>query len=278
MRLYDRQWALQIGGLDLSDLDIAFKVARSVRREPNTAEIQIWNLSRTSRATVEAGGTLVLRAGYEDPPVLFRGDSRAVETSREADDWVTTIWARDGGRAYSEARIARAYAAGTACATPLRDALAEMEIGEGNLEEYTQAFRLRNGAARFEDGYVAAGPCRRVVNDLVRAAGLRWSVQNGALQLMSRDQPLQSRSVVLSSDSGLIESPTWDERGRLTRGRRGILTAKALIQPGLDPGRKVFVDSEHVTGHFEIDAGTWAGGTRENDWAATLSLRSLSAA
>lgn len=273
--LFGRSWSLSVGNLDLSDLDLTFKVERSISREPNTAEIQIYNLSHESRATVEAGGIVRLSAGYGDnPPLLFRGDSRIVWTARDATvDTVTTVQARDGGRAYSEAQVSRAYGPGTPCTQPLRDVIRVMDIGEGNLGDFTTAFQLRNGADTFADGFVAHGPCRRVLNDILRAAGLRWSVQNGALQVMRAGVALQYQSVVLASDSGLIESPTWDERGNRTQGRSGVVTAKTLIQPGIEPGRKIRIESETITGDFEVRKISYSGDTRGDDWIATLECR-----
>lgn len=275
-RLFGRQWFLSVGSLDLSELDLAFKVERSIRREPNKAEIRVWNLAPQTRATVEAGGIVILRAGYEDPPRIFRGDTRAVWTVRDGPDYITTIQGRDGGRAYAETRIARAYAPGTPVTRIVRDVVSDMGIGEGNLGEFASSFRMRNGADSFGDGYVAQGPARRVLNDLCRAAGLRWSVQNGALQLMQQGVPLQSRSTVLAADSGLIESPTWDERGQRSRGRRGLVTCKTLLQAGIDPGRKVYLESDLVTGDFEVRAQVIVGDTRANDWTSTLTLRPVS--
>jgi hypothetical protein len=272
--LFGRSWFLSVGSLDIGDLDLSFKIEKSTLREPNTAEIVVYNLSAASRSLIEAGGIVQLRAGYgSDCPILFRGDSRDVWTVPDAVDSATTITARDGGRAYSEARVSQPYGPGTACTQPLRDAIRVMEIGEGNLSDFTAAFALRNGADTFADGYVAHGPAHRVVNDIVRGAGLRWSVQNGSLQILQQGRALQSRSVVLSSDSGMVESPAWDDRGHRTRGRAGTVTAKALIQPGLEPGRQVRIESRNITGDFEIRKVTYQGDTRADDWYATIEGR-----
>ena len=268
MDLFGQQWRLQIGALDVSDHDIAFSVSRSTRAAPNVAEIRVWNLSPSDRATVEAGGTAILRAGFEDPPVIFQGDSRLVWTERDAVDAITVIQARDGGRAYADARIARAYRPGTPVLTVLRDAVEALDIGEGNLSEYSSALSLRGGATSFADGYAADGPARRVVDALTRAAGLRWSVQGGALQLMDRGRPLQSRAVLLSSDTGMVDHPTWTDQRR-----RRLLTIKSLIQPGLDPGRRVAVVAPDVEGDFEVRAIEYVGDTRGDDWYATIQGR-----
>lgn len=271
MRLFGQRWRFQLGSLDLTDLDLAFTVSRSTRAAPNVAEIRIWNLSPSSRAVVEAGGTAILSAGFDDPPVIFRGDTRLVWTEYEGVDAVTVIQARDGGRAYSDARIARSYQPGTPAASVLRDVVEALGIGEGNLAEYEGALRLRTGSDRFADGFVAAGPARRVMDDLARGAGLRWSVQGGALQIMSRGVPLQSTAVLLTSDTGMVDAPTWTDQRR-----RRLLTIKSLIQPGLDPGRRVRVEAARVSGDFEVRAIEYAGDTRGDDWHATIQARPIS--
>lgn len=294
MLLFGRNWRLTIGSLDLTDLDLAFKTERHIHRSPNTAEIRIWNLSPESRAQVEGGarpftplghprvevpdGVVRLAIGYgsDDPPQVFRGDVRVAWTEWTTDvDAVTTIQARDGGHAYSEARISRAYAAGTAIATVVRDTVRAMDIGEGNLAEFASAYSLRTGASTFPDGYTAHGRAHRILTDLLRGGGLRWSVQAGALQIQRQGEPLETRSVLLSAETGLVDSPTWDERGKRSSGRRGLLTARALIMPGLDPGRKVRVEADTAEGDFEIRKVILTGGTRDNEWYADMDLRPL---
>lgn len=268
MQLFNRRWRLQVGTLELSDLDLAFLVERTSAREPSTAEIRVANLAPESRAIVEAGGVVILHAGYEDPPLLFRGDSRVAFTVLDGPDRWTTIQARDGGRAYTEARISRSYPIGTRYSQILRDAVTAAEIGEGNLNEFEASLSLRNRATVTATGYTASGPVRRVITDIVRAAGLRWSVQSGALQLQRQGQPLRSTAVLLSPDTGLIGTPTWDDQRR-----RRFLKAKTLIQPGLEPGRLVRVESALVRADFEVRGVVYEGETRGEPWYATLTLR-----
>lgn len=272
--LFGRTWALSVGELDVSELDLSFSIEKSTKREPNTCEVRVHNLSPDSRAEIEGarGPRVVLRAGFEDdgdpPPVLFSGDARLQWTERDGTDFVTHVQARDGGRAYAEARVSRAYGPGVAVRDVLADAVDALEIGRGNLGEFSTA-ALRTGATRFEDGYVVDGPARGVINTILRGAGLRWSVQNGALQIMRIGQALQTEAVVLSPDSGLVESPTRVREGT----ERGKVTARCLLQPGLDPGRRVVLESRVISGEYEVRKVTYSGDTKGNDWHATLEMR-----
>lgn len=291
--LWGRSWSLVIGSRDLSECDFKFKTERHVHRSPNTAEIQIFNVSPDTRAAVEGSarpfhrpgtprveipdGVVRLAAGHgDDPPQQFRGDVRIAWTEWPSSvDSILCVTARDGGHAYSEARFSRAYPSGTPLASVVRDVVASMDIGQGNLSEFSGAFSTRTGRDTLADGYAAHGRSHTVLSALCRAAGLRWSVQSGALQLQRQGAPLETRSVLLDASSGLVGSPTWDDRGRRTSGRRGRATVQCLIQPGLDPGRRVHVDSDTVTGDFEIRKILLTGDTRANEWFAELELRPL---
>ena len=270
--LFDRRWSIQIGTLDVSELDITFNVVKSTKREPNTAEVTIRNLSEDSRSKVEGaeGESLTVRAGYlsdDIPPTIFAGDARRILSEPDGIDIITTIQARDFGRLYQLARVNKSYGPGTPVETVLRDLVSAMGVGPGNLEEFAPAYTLRNGSTNFADGYVTSGPVRRAMNALVRGAGLRWSIQNNALQLQRRGQPLQSTAALLRSDTGLVGSPTKD--------RKGVVTATTLIQSGLDPGRRVSLDTRLVSGEYEVRRVEYTGETRGNPWYANLELRPI---
>lgn len=268
--LFQRTWRVTVGGLNVSELDLTFDVEKSTKREPNTAEINVYNLSETSRSKIseEEDPTVTLRAGYEadgdQPPVLFVGDARRIFTAADGIDFVTTIQARDLGRAYQAARMNKSYGPGTPISTALRDAVDALGVGRGNLSEFDVT--LSNGARNFATGFVASGQAHRVLNSLVRGAGLRWSIQNGSLQLMQRRQALQTRAVLLSPDSGLVESPTKDEKG--------IVTARCLMQTGLEPGRRVSIESRLLSGTYEIRKTKYEGDTRGNAWHAIVECKS----
>jgi hypothetical protein len=274
--LFGRVWSVSVGSLDVSDLDLSFKVERATSRSPGTAEIKISNLSETNRARVESGDVVRLWAGLGVPqgeaPLVFHGDIRRAWTAREGVNRITTITGRDGGAAIATVRMSRSYGPGTPAVQVLRDAVSVLGIGVGNLADFESAYRLRNGSTALAAGYVAHGNARDVLNRFLRAAGLRWSIQGGALQVMTQGRALQSRAVVLAPDSGLVAA-AWDETGQRTQGRRGVLSVKALIQPGIEPGRLVRVESEAATGTFEVRKAVWAGDTRTADWHVTCDLR-----
>ncbi len=272
--LFGRRYQLTIGTLDVSALDMTFDVTKSTAREPNTAELRVFNLGRSSRAALagEDEPRVVFRAGYEadgdPPPLLFRGQARRIYSVREGDDIVTVIQASDSGRTLLAGRVSRSYNPGTPVSRALRDAVEAAGIGEGNLSDFEGAYQMRNGSTSFADGFVADGPARRIIQALARAAGLRWSVQNGALQLQNAGGALQTSAPRISAESGLVGSPT--------RGERGKVACTVLLQAGIEPGRRLVLASSAIEGSYEVRQVAFKGGTKEGAWYATLELAPLS--
>jgi len=270
-RLTDRVWRVTVGELDISALAIDFQIMRSIKREPNTLSLSVFNLSADHRAQVQTGtNQITVRAGYRDTGahVLFVGDARNVLSEQDKTEIKTTIEGRDSGRAYQQARIDRSYAPGTPVATVVRDLVARLGVGEGNTEDAISAgLTLRNDASDFGDGYTASGKVPDVLTALLRGSGYRWSIQNNAIQILRRGRPIQSQAVRLSKTSGLIGSPAKGDRGRIL--------AMSLIQPGLDPGRRIVLDTPEVSGGYEVERAEYVGTTRANDWSVSLTLRPL---
>lgn len=269
-RLFDRRWQIQIAGVDVSELDVEFDVYRSVRREPNTGAVTIYNSAPNVRAQFERGSEVNIRAGYASegqPPILFVGRARDVRTERQGIDTQTVVEARDGGDEFVQARFSKGYAAGTLVTTVLRDLVTTLGVGLGNLDEFESAFSLRNGATTFSDGYAVSGPAARSINALVRGAGLRWSVQNNAFTLIERGRTLQTSATVLSPETGLVGSPTREKGGKIN--------VTVLLQSGLEPGRRVVIQSADVTGGYQILRNNSVGETRGTNWYAKLQCRPL---
>jgi len=273
-------WKVEVEGdgalIEVSDLDLAFKISKSTKAEPNTCELAVANLSATTRARINAVRRPLVRvyAGYQETglSLLFSGDAREIVVSREPPDVLMTLTAADRGRSYQTSRIARTFPAGTSLQTVLEAVVDSLGIGRGNLSEVAQGFTLSNGARTFSEGFVASGPSHRVLDSLLRGAqvdgrgaGLRWSVQNGSLVIKRRGQPVQTRATVLSPASGLLGSPAAGERGEVT--------ARALIQPGLDPGRVVKLESTDYDGGYVVRSVSISGDTKGDAWDVEMVLR-----
>lgn len=269
-RLFKRAAAVTVGTPRFTALDFSFSVTKSLDREPNTAEIKIWNLSETSRQSAEQAENqrVRLEAGYEigdGTSVIFEGNLRKASSKREGPDIVTTIEAGDGERAYRGSRVNRSFGPGTSLRAVIEALGDAMGLGTGNLPNVASEVNFEGLGDTFAEGVVISGAAREELSGLLDSAGIEWSVQNGNLQLLVRRRALDATAIRLSSETGLVESPAIDSEG--------VMTAKALLISEIFPGRKVQIDSEFVTGFYRVTKATYTGDTAGTDWYVNIEGR-----
>jgi len=265
MRLFRRAWTVSVGTLGLSAFDLRFEVRRTLSSKPNTAEIELYNLSETSRGQIAqaADGLVRLEAGYEEgKTLLFSGALREAKSTHEGVDWITKVSARDGGAQIRQARVLRSFGANARVEDVVKTLAETLGVGVGNASDALRAATLDRVGAYFPEGTVLSGSAATELDHLTRSVGLTWSVQDGVLQLLTRGRALQGQAVRLTSDTGLVDTPT------VSRG--GKVQAKALLIPDLTPGRRVQIESRTVTGVYRVAAVAYRGETRGQDWYADL--------
>ena len=264
---------------EITDHRIQFKVQKHLKKEPNTAEITITNLSVASRDALKKGPTKIqLAAGYDGTPrLLFLGDVRFADSTKDGTEWLTKLQVADGGRAYAEARVNRSYGKGT----PLTAIIGDIAkaFGVPMPPEVTANADL---LARLPTGEVTTGYASDELTRLLDRFGLDWSFQNGRLQILRSDQIVPSLVRVINEDSGMIGSPEIDppkitappkaghRRGRARELKVPKLKVKNELYPELTPGEKLQVESEQGTGLFRLDVVTHEGDTHGEAWQSEI--------
>lgn len=269
--LFKRQWRVSVGtdeeSLVTSSLRVTFNITKTLEKEPNKAEVQITNLADASRKRLQKKFMpVVVQAGYaESIGTLFSGDSRIVEHTREGADWNTKLHCGDGERAYNYARVNESFGPNTTVETVLRTVAASLSLNPGNLSDVlSQPGKVQV----FKHGFVAFGPASQVLDKAARAAGLLWSVQQGALQFHFPGQPIQTRAFRLSAASGLLGSP--ERSAPEKKNHQTIVKCRSLLNHQLVPGYVVILDAEDVKGEFIMQKVTHTGDSHGSDWFSDL--------
>ncbi len=270
MTLFARTWRLTVGELRVNaPLRIAFEIERTVRPQPNTAHVKVWNLTREHQAQLEQArdAQVIVEAGYANDrglEQLFRGRARSTRSQRDGADVLTEIEARDGGREFQQARIEASFEPGVSVSTVLRRCVDALGIGAGNLDEVARIAQLETGGDTYGEGTVLSGQASRELTRILASYGLRWSVQHGALQVLRRGSALQHGALRLTPETGLVGSPEIGSRGRVR--------ARALLTPELWPGRRVALQSQRAEGHYAVRAVTYTGDSHGDEWFASCEL------
>lgn len=263
--LFQRKFRLVVDTIEIKGLDVRFQVRRTLKPEPNRAEIAVWNLNEAHRAALEQKKTapVLLEAGYQSgTSILFVGDLRTAISVVEGPDIITTLSSGDGEKAIRTARVNVSLKKGTTTEQVLKACAAALGVGEGNLSQAVATLKGAGLATLFSAGTVLSGSAARELSGVCKAAGLSWSIQNGKLQILPLAQALEGKALVISSATGMVGSPTVDNKG--------VLKVRTLLIPDLFPGRKVVLDAARLKGQYRVESATYVGDSYGADWFVDL--------
>lgn len=254
----------------IENLRVSFKVTKSLTKDPNSAEIKVYNLSAATRAKLPGkGAKVILQAGYDQTiEQVFIGDARIIESKQEGPDWVTSIECGDGARAAASSRVSTSFAGGTKVADVITKIGKTLKIDLGNLSDVARGVK-----GEFVQGYAAHGSSIKELDTALKAAGFELSIQDGALQVLAPGAVTTEQVIVLDSSSGLIGSPEMGSGDK--KDKPPFLKAKSLLQPALKPGRKVHIKSIQYDGNFRVSKVEHTGDTAGQDWYSELELQAL---
>ncbi len=262
-----------LNAIVITDLRIAFKVVKTLGKEPNTCEVTISNLSATTRAALQGLPLqLELAAGYEGSSLkrLFIGDLLYSDSERKGATWETKIQVGTGARAFNEARVSQTFAANVDALTIGKAAAAKMNV---TLPPNIDA--IAGLSKRFSAGVSLSGPASRELTRVLDAAGLEWSIQDTGLQVLAPEQATPNSAFVVSQENGMIGSPAF---GAPTHdGKPPTLKIKNLLYPDLSPGGQVQVQSVSINGKvFRIEKVEHEGDTHGDPWNTDVETRASS--
>jgi len=251
-------------------LDVAFNVAKSLKPEPNTAEIQIWNLNADHRSQLEEAEQVPvsIEAGYEGETArLFLGNLRTAISVREGPDIVTTLQSGDGEKEVKTKRINTSVNPGTANDAVLKQVIKSLGVGLGNTDEIVNGLSFKSVGQLWPSGTVLSGSAARNMTQLAESFGLEWSIQDGAIQLLQKGTALAQLDVAITPNTGLIGSPSVDNEG--------ILSCQTLLIPEIFPGRTITLESERLSGRYRVEQCVYTGNTGGADWYIDLEAKAI---
>lgn len=273
--LFDRRCKLLIGQppkpdvytlqtvsqLEISGLRIGFKIIKDSQPQPNNVEISIYNLAPASRAALEEKGCrLLLLAGYADQvSQIASADVRIAQSQKLGVDWVTKIEAGDGERAIKFARVNESWAPGTPVSEVIGKTVRALMLDPGNA-----LAKANQISAQYSSGYVQNAKASDELTRLLEPHGYGWSVQDGRIEVLAKDEALPEVAPLLSPDTGLIGAPEMGTPAKA--GQKPVLKVRSLLQPRIRPGQRFQLRSASRNGIFLARKVTHAGDTFGNDW------------
>lgn len=274
MKLYGRTTRLVIAetgqaeGLDLSGLDLSFDIKKTLKPDPNVAEISVYNMNPAHRLLFETAKTLTVEfhAGYQEGmSLLYLGEMRAAVTKQVGDEVITEIQSGDKHGLFAGKVIRVPVGPGGSVEDALKLLADAFGIGLGNLKSVMGKAK-KGSATLFPVGGVLTGNVADTMQAICAGAGLEFSVQDGVLQILNVGAALEDEAILLGSDSGLI--------GSIEISNKGYLKCTSLLIPDIKPGRKIVFDTvDNLQGGYRIEKVRYTGHTKEHDWYAHIEAK-----
>ncbi len=256
--------------IEITDLRVQFEIKKNLGKEPNSCTVTVSNLSGDTRKALQRKPVYaIVRAGYDGVTrLLFSGNVSYNPSKHEKTEWETKFSIADGGRAFAHARMNRSYKPPISVQQVLSDAAASMGLKLPS--EVEQSQELKSALAT---GLCCHGPTRDILTRQLAPYGFGWSVQNGRLQIISDDQIIQGRAIVLDTTKGqevggVINTPELSLPHR--PGEASELTVETLLYPEIMPAGSIDLTSESASGMFRVQELTHAGDTHGPDWKTTV--------
>ena len=277
-RLFDREVVLDVDGVRITSrapdsrpddiaaiLRVQFKITKTSKKEPNKADITIYNLSQDNRTFLASRKDPVatLEAGYRDNvSQIFKGDMGFVGSTLDGVDWVTTIQTVDGAKAFKGSRANVSFKGPTKIEDVLNVLASSLGVDPGNVKDKVRTGSIRQVISDFKNGFAATGKAEKILDRVVKTMGYSWSIQDNELRIQAPNEPLIDEAITLGPSTGLVGSPEVGEKGKVK--------ARALLQPQLLPTAQVSFDSFAVSGPYLIERVDFVGDTWGNDWFADI--------
>ncbi len=271
-------WFEELGnGVEISDVrQVAFRIEKNLAKEPNTAEVTIYNLAERSRNELDYLPLRVhIEAGHAGTSrLLFVGDLRPGSGSTlEGTEWVTKLRLGDGTRAFTEARINRSYKPGTPLRAILRDAARSLGLSLPSAIDRAPEFTAQIASGEGLTGYASDELTR-----LLAAYGYTWSIQNGRLQVLRDEQGLVGEVRVISQTTGMlgvpsIKTPAPRSGKSKKKGKIPSLSIRHILDGSFMPGQLIVPQSLNIDGTYKISTVKHEGNLQ--DWTTEIEARQV---
>lgn len=242
--------------LVVEGLRVVFTIERDDKTTANTAEAQIYNLNPSEiSGLTKVPLRMSIEAGYGgEMGIVFVGDvTLSPGTSYDGTDRVTTLQAKDGGRAIKHARVNKSLRSSTKTYDLVREAVRAMGLQPPvNLSEYAELQR------QYAHGSVLYGTASDTLTRLL-PSGMSWSIQNGKMVIARTSDAISDAVIVVDENAGLIGHPELALPSKA--GEKPTMTLQCFLYPDIAPRRIIRVQSRTVNGEYRVVSVRHSGDT-----------------
>lgn len=257
---------------ELTTHQISFTITKDNTKDPNKAEITIFNLDddlvNYINNNINHTLAVILEAGYEgEIKTIFKGTVAKIGDTWDRGTRETKLRCTDGGINVGEAMTSRSYPAGTPVKNVIRDLAADLGTTVGSIEIDTQLTTF-NAPVSF------VGSTASQIGKLTDSINHNFSIQDGAIYVTPRDKRLPQNSAYLSDQTGLKKDPEPLSQGNKKNKKNKTPTDGVGFTCQLDgsilPETTVYVKGRSYEGALKVTKVTHSGSYEESEWTTRI--------
>lgn len=198
MKLWKQVRLITIGEIvfDYDELDVEFEVKCTDDNKSDLATIKLYNLSDTTLQKLKLNQDVSIDAGYRElHGVIFNGIVESISTSRDENDFITTIEATPNNRAYANTIINRQFKAGIKASEVIKQI--------GTMCNFTMDIKELGKDTVYPNGKVFSGRLSNVIPILARDTGTICRFTNTTIEFKLPNKAYSS-VLHLGGEQGLI--------------------------------------------------------------------------
>ena len=199
----------------ISGLRMSFQIEKNLTELPNPARFSVYNMNPAHREQIEEPEVYCsLNAGFgANPPLVFMGSIVDAYSEQSGTDIITHLEVRDGFVNWRDEITSIAF-------SPTEQS---KNVLKKNANQYASAENILRYAAKdmglpirfdpnlpkhvFKNGFSYYGAAREAIARVCKAAGYRWSIQDGVIRIHSPIWSITDSGILLTPETGLIGSP-----------------------------------------------------------------------
>lgn len=254
-------------------LHISFSVEKCDVESPNTAKVQVWNLSDKNLKILDSKDCIVeLKAGYgENKALILAGNVVAATTTPDNADRMTEIEVVDGRVALRDAYISISINGSVNC----KDIYARIaaEMGLSILFAGDLSFK------KMPKGFSYVGKAKDALQKVAKYCKHNWTIQNQVIQITWPGRAVSTRAYLLNSKTGLISIPKRITIGSSSEGneQKNGWEVQYLLNGAIGVNEIVQLESSTANGYYRVYKVTFDGDNLEGDWICTAQILEIKA-
>lgn len=254
-------------------LHVSFSIEKSKTESPNTAKVQIWNLSQKNLKILDSKDCILeLKAGYDNHNMLIVvGNIANAITSPDNADSLTEIEVVDGMAALRDTNLS----------VSLNGSVNSFEVykmiaGKMGLPI---VFAKDLVYKTIPNGFSFVGKGRNALKKIAKVCGHSWTIQNQVIQITWPGRSVSTRGYLLNSSTGLLNRPKRITIGTASDGNKTMTgwEVEYLLNGAIGVNDIVELDSKEAKGYFLVHKVTIDGDNMEGDWMCTAQLLKIKA-